>query len=77
MAKKWIAGAIENEGALRRHFGVKEGETIPAGKLDALISELQAKSKGDKKLSDAELTLLRQALLAKRMRGFSKSRKKG
>jgi hypothetical protein len=29
----WIAGAIKKPGALRKSLGVKEGQTIPAGKL--------------------------------------------
>lgn len=33
--KKWIQGAIEKPGALRKSLGVKEGETIPAKKLHA------------------------------------------
>lgn len=33
MAKNWIAGAIKKPGALRKSLGVKEGESIPAGKL--------------------------------------------
>jgi hypothetical protein len=32
--KKWIQGAIKNPGALRKKLGVKEGQTIPAKKLD-------------------------------------------
>jgi hypothetical protein len=39
MAKKsgsyWIAGAIKKKGSLRKSLGVKEGQTIPAGKLAA------------------------------------------
>lgn len=35
MAKNWIAGAIKKPGALRKSMGVKEGESIPAGKLAA------------------------------------------
>jgi hypothetical protein len=36
MAKKnWIAGAIENPGALHRQLGVPQGKPIPAAKLDA------------------------------------------
>ena len=31
--KKWIAGAIEKPGALRKSLGVKAGEKIPAKKL--------------------------------------------
>ena len=33
MAKNWIAGAIKAPGSLRKSLGVKEGKTIPAGKL--------------------------------------------
>jgi hypothetical protein len=36
MAKKnWIAGAIKHPGALRKELGAKEGQPIPAKKLDA------------------------------------------
>lgn len=35
MAKNWIAGAIKKPGALRKELGVKEGNTIPKGKLTA------------------------------------------
>ena len=31
--EKWIGGAIEKPGALRKSLGVKKGEKIPAGKL--------------------------------------------
>lgn len=41
MAEKWIQGAIKKPGALRKSLGVKKGETIPAGKLQAA-----AKKKG-------------------------------
>ena len=68
MAKKWIAGAIERKGALREYFGVKEDETIPEGKLNALITKLQ--SIEDK--SPKESRLLKQALLAKTLRGMHK-----
>ncbi len=33
MAEKWIQKAISKPGALRKSLGVKEGKTIPAGKL--------------------------------------------
>jgi len=29
----WIKGAISKPGSLRKSLGVKEGQTIPAGKL--------------------------------------------
>ena len=39
MAKKsgsyWVKSAIKAPGSLRRSLGVKEGQTIPAGKLAA------------------------------------------
>jgi hypothetical protein len=33
--KNWIAGAIKKPGTLRKELGVKEGEKIPAKKLNA------------------------------------------
>lgn len=33
--KKWIQGAISHPGALHRELGVKQGEKIPASKLEA------------------------------------------
>ena len=33
MAKNWIQGAIKHPGALKKTLGVKNGETIPEGKL--------------------------------------------
>lgn len=33
--KKWIQEAVKRPGALRSALGVKEGKTIPAGKLAA------------------------------------------
>lgn len=35
MAKKWITAAIKKPGALHEAMGVKMGEKIPAGKLEA------------------------------------------
>lgn len=66
MAEKWIQGAIrpEHEGELREYFGVKEGEKIPADKLNALIERLR--NKKDK--TPKETKLLRQANLAKTLR---------
>ncbi len=34
MAEKWIKGAIQNPGSLRKALHVPEGKNIPAGKLD-------------------------------------------
>jgi len=36
MAKNWIAGAIRSPGALRRTAGAKEGEKIPARRLEEM-----------------------------------------
>jgi hypothetical protein len=33
MAEKWIQGAIKKPGALHKQLGVKQGKTIPKGKL--------------------------------------------
>jgi len=37
--KKWIQGAIKHPGALRASLGIKEGETIPKGKLRDLAEK--------------------------------------
>jgi len=66
---KWIQGAIKRPGALRRHFGVGKGEKIPPSELASTINRLRAKSKKGK-LSVEELRLLRQALLARKLKGF-------
>lgn len=39
MAEKWIQKAIKNPGALRKTLGVKNGQTIPAGKLAKAAKE--------------------------------------
>jgi hypothetical protein len=79
MAKKlWIQGAIGAEGRLRKHFGIKEGENIPPEKIDAEIAKLHAKTQttGGQGLTADEESLLAALNLAKRMRAFSKGRKK-
>ncbi len=35
MAKNWIAGATKNKGALHRALGIKQGQKIPAKKINA------------------------------------------
>lgn len=56
--KNWIAGAVKHPGALRKKLGVKEGQTIPAGKLAKA-----AKQPG---------TTGRQARLAQTLKGLRK-----
>lgn len=58
MAEKWISKAISKPGALRKKLGVKEGQTIPAGKLAKA-----AKQPG---------TTGKQARLAQTLKGFKK-----
>jgi hypothetical protein len=58
--EKFIQQAIKEEGALRKHFGVKEGEKIPVGKAKAEYKRLQEKAKGEKKLKGAEAKLFDQ-----------------
>jgi len=70
MAKRfWIQEAIKKPGALRAQLGVKD--KIPTERLVSIIARLRAKAKKGK-LSKDELTLLRRALLALRLRGFKK-----
>ena len=65
MAEKWIQGAIKNPGALREKMGAKEGENIPKEKISSKISQLEKEGEGDKKLSAAKRTMLKQLVLAR------------
>lgn len=38
MSANWIKGAVKRPGALRAKAGVKEGQKIPAKKLDQLAN---------------------------------------
>jgi len=71
MAKKWIAGAISKPGALRKEFGVKPGETIPAAKLESKITRLRKKSKAGT-ITEAESKNLKRANLAKTLKSLPK-----
>jgi len=62
MVKKWMQD-IQKTGELRAYFGVKEGDTIPMGRLNALIDKLKGIEHKDAK----QLKLLRQAVAAKNM----------
>jgi len=55
--EKWIAGAIQHPGSLRRALHVPEGEKIPAKKLA-------------KAAHSENPTLRRRAALAKTLKGF-------
>lgn len=74
MAEKWIQGAIKNPGALREKLGVKEGEKIPEGQIASKISQLQKEGEGDKKLSSAKRTLLRELVLARTLGKMNKGK---
>ena len=72
VGKKWmqkVSKSIEkkgSEGSLRKHFNLKEGQTLTKERVDAEIRKLQSKYKGkDKKYSDKDLKLLRQLNFAK------------
>jgi len=51
MAKKWIAGAIKNPGALHAQLGIPQGQKIPVGTLKA------AAKKGGKEGKRAQLAM--------------------
>ena len=72
MADKWIQGAIKRPGALREKMGAKEGENIPKGKIESKIAQLQGEAEGDKKLSAAKRTMLKQLVLARTLGGMNK-----
>jgi len=72
MAEKWIQGAIKNPGALREKMGVKEGENISKEKISSKISQLEKEGEGDKKLSPAKRTMLKQLVLARTLGKMNK-----
>jgi hypothetical protein len=62
--EKWIQKTGMKKGTLHKKLGIPEGNKIPKSKLNSLKKELMAKAKGDKKLSAADSTLLKQVTLA-------------
>jgi hypothetical protein len=74
MAEKFIQGAIKNPGALREKMGAKEGENIPKEKIASKISQLRGEAEGDKKLSEAKRTMLKQLVLARTLGGMNKGK---
>lgn len=61
--KMWIKGAVKHPGRLRKALGVKEGEDISIAQVDGLIKKLSSKAKRSKD----ETSLLRAAILGKRL----------
>ena len=62
--EKWIQKTGLKKGELHKKLVIPEGDKIPKSKLNSLKKELMAKAKGDKKLSAADSTLLKQVNLA-------------
>jgi hypothetical protein len=75
--KKWIKGAIEHPGALRRHFHKKEGEKITKTEIKDEISDLIKKDIDKKKpgaqLGKRDATLYKRLQLAKTLRGMNEN----
>jgi len=71
MARKWIAGAIKRPGALRKELGTVKGK-IPVSRVTKTITRLKKAAAGTKKLAPAKLRLLKQAILARTLRGMRK-----
>ena len=67
LATQWVQDAIKRPGRVRKYLGIPEGETIPMEKLNKAIEKL--KGSGNKSLLSA-------LLLAKRLKGMSKKKKK-
>lgn len=71
MAKLWIQEAIKKPGALREQLGVKEGEKISVALLRNIKERLQKKAE-ERKLTPAELKLLRRVILALTLKRLGK-----
>ncbi len=74
--KKWIQKTNMKKGALHKKLNVPEDEKIPQAKLKSLKKELMKKAEGDKKLSQADSTLLKQVNLALTLKGIKESSNK-
>jgi hypothetical protein len=72
--KKWIQKTDMKKGALHKKLNVPEDKKIPKSLLNKLKKELMAKSKGDKKLSDADSKLLKQVNLALTLKTVKENR---
>ena len=73
MAEKFIQKAIERPGALRKELGTVKGK-IPVSRVTKTITRLRKAAKGAKKLAPAKLRLLKQAILARTLRGLKKKK---
>jgi len=71
--ENWIQKAKMHKGALHKKLGIPEEDKIPTAKLKSLKKELEGKSKGDKKLSAADLKLLKQVNLALNLKSLKES----
>jgi hypothetical protein len=73
--KKWIKGAIEHPGALRKHFHKKEGEKITKTEIKDEIADLMRKDMDKKKpgaqLGKRDSTLYKRLNLAKNLMGMN------
>lgn len=72
--EKWIQKTDMKKGSLHKTLGVPEGDKIPVAKLKSLKKELTKKSEGDKKLSAADLKLLKQVNLALTLKDIKESK---
>ena len=71
--EKWIQKTDMKKGALHKKLGVPAGKKIPKSELNKLKKELMAKGKGDKKLSHADSTLLKQVNMALTLKDIKES----
>lgn len=72
-SEKWIQKTEMEKGALHKKMGVPKDEKIPVSDLKKKKSELQKKAEGDKKLSAADLKLLKQINLALNLKSMKES----
>ena len=74
---KWISGAISKEGALRKHFGKKEGEKITKTEIQSEINKLKKKDQDPEKpgaqLNKTDAKLYKRLNLAKTLASLKES----
>ena len=69
--KKFIQKAIKRPGALRKELGTVKGK-IPVSRVTKTIAKLRKQAEGEKKLPAGKRRLLREAVLARTLRGMRK-----
>jgi hypothetical protein len=79
--EKWVQGAIEDKGSLKKQLYLNKDEKLTPGKINKEIKKLEKKDKDPEKpgiqgLSDEDLALFKRLNLAKTLANLREKKKK-